>query len=155
MSETPQAESSSAPAQSAALKNEAKRWEGWPKNCTNFRPGLDDPHELQQIFTRFEENKPPISPSEWQVFHINEYEKSGKGRKGFFMTLRTLFNAPLNRIDKPQGERKAARQSLGNYVTSTTAGPRIPQEGGFWRGDRTGSISLSVSIPSVVSFFRD
>jgi hypothetical protein len=90
MSETSQAETSSAQAQCTALKHEAKRWEGWPKNCTNFRPGLDDPHELQQMFTRFEENKPPISPSEWQVFHINEYGTSGKGRKRRLMTSQTL-----------------------------------------------------------------
>lgn len=95
MSETPQAESSSSQTQVAALKNEAKRWEGWPKNCANFRPGLDDPHELHQMFTRFEENKPPISPSEWQVFHINEYGKSGKGKKDFSWPSKTLLNVIL------------------------------------------------------------
>ncbi len=54
----------------------------------------------------------------------------------------------VNRIDKPQVEREATCQPLGNYDTSTTAGPRILQYGGCKRGNRAAFVPLFVSMPS-------
>ena len=71
-----------------------------------------------------------------------------RGKVGIaFQGLVDPTKCTLNRIDKPQVERKTTRQPFGNYVTSTTAGPRILEYGGFRRGDRATFVPLFVSMP--------
>ena len=100
-------------------------------------------------YSKFSQDLRKTSPQSHHLSGKSSTSTSMGSREKVGIACRDLVDptkCTLNRIDKPQVEREATRQPLGNYVTSTTAGPRILQYGGFRRGDRAAFIPLFVSM---------